>query len=144
MAGIRKKLWKMLSKAYPFYLRKVFGMDIGENVKIARSAHLDKNINPKGIHIGDNTWVLANVMMLAHDFCRGQNGVGKRYQTYIGKNCVIGINSIILPGIKIGDQCVVAAGSVVVKDVESHTMVGGNPAKVIKTDISVSDLGQIV
>ena len=52
MAGLRSKLWGLYSGLYPWYLRSHFGMDIGENVIIARTAHLDKNINPKGIHIG--------------------------------------------------------------------------------------------
>lgn len=144
MAGLRTKVWSILVRLYPSYLRSHFGMDIGKNVVIARTVHLDKNINPKGIHIGDNTWILRNAMILAHDHCRGKNGYGKRYDTYIGKNCVIGINSIILPGLTIGDHCVVAAGSVVTKDVPSHCIVAGNPAKVQKTGIEVSDSGQIV
>lgn len=144
MAGFRSKIWGFWSGIYPRYLRSHFGMDIGENVIIARTVHLDKNINPKGIHIGDNTWLLRNAMVLAHDYCRGENGTGKRYQTYIGRNCVIGVNSIILPGVRIGDHCVVAAGSVVTKDVPSHCIVAGNPAKVQKTGVEVSDDGQIL
>ncbi len=141
---MRKKLWKILSQLYPLYLRKVFHMDIGQNVIIAKKAHLDKNINPRGIHIGDNTWVLANVMILAHDYCRGENGKGAVYHTYIGKNCVVGVNSIILPGVRIGDECVIAAGSIVTKDIPSNCIAGGNPAKIIKENIFVNDLGQIV
>lgn len=144
MPYIRKKLWKLLGGIYPWYLRSHFRMDIGKNVKIAKTVHLDKNINPKGIHIGDNTWLLRNAMVLAHDYCRGENGTGKRYQTYIGKNCVIGVNSIVLPGVKIGDHVVVAAGAVVTKDVPSHCIIAGNPAKVNKIGIEVSNLGQIV
>ena len=126
------------------YLKNRFGMEIGNNVKIARTVHLDKNINPKGIHIGDNTWLLRNAMVLAHDYCRGKDGKGKRFDTYIGKNSVIGVNSIILPGVRIGDHCVIAAGAVVTKDVPDHCIVAGNPAKVIRTDVVVSDNGQIV
>ena len=119
-------------------------MDIGKHVKIARTVHLDKNINPKGIHIGDNTWILRNAMVLAHDYCRGENGKGKRYDTFIGKNSVIGVNSIILPGVKIGDHCVIAAGAVVTKDVPAHCTVAGNPAKIIRTGVVISDNGQII
>lgn len=139
-----KKIWKKWGKMYPWYLRSHFGMDIGNNVIIARTVHLDKNINPKGIHIGDNTWLLRNAMILAHDYCRGENGSGKRYETYIGRNCVIGVNSIILPGVTVGDHCVVAAGAVVTKDVPSHSIVAGNPSKILKTGIEVSDNGQIL
>ncbi len=55
---------------YPCYLRWRYGMDIGRNCRISWKAHLDKSINPKGIHIGDNTWVLSGAMILAHDHCR--------------------------------------------------------------------------
>lgn len=138
------KLWWYLGGLFPWYLRFRYGMDIGKNVVIARTAHLDKNINPKGIHIGDNTWLLRNAMVLAHDYCRGTNYVSKFFDTFIGKNCVIGVNSIVLPGVKIGDHCVVAAGAVVTKDVPSNSIVAGNPAKVQKTGIIVSDFGQII
>lgn len=144
MSKLKEKLWWYLGGVYPWWLRSRFGMDIGKNVIIANSVHLDKSVNPKGIHIGDNTWLLRNAMILAHDFCRGENGISKLYETKIGKNCVIGINSIILPGVKIGDHCVIAAGAVVTKDVPSHCIVAGNPAKVQKTGIEISNLGQIV
>ena len=91
--SIRSKLWNILSDIYPTYLRKIYGMDIGKGVCISYKAHLDKSINPKGIHIGDNTWILAGAYVLAHDHCRSL-----RVDTYVGENCVIGINSIIMPG----------------------------------------------
>lgn len=52
----------------------------------------------------------------------------------IGKDCWIGANATILDGVKIGDGCIVAAGAVVNRDVPSYTIVGGVPAKTIKTD----------
>ena len=144
MFKLRSKLWSLLGEIYPRYLRFRYGMDLGNNVIIARTVHLDKNINPKGIHIGDNTWILRNAMVLAHDYCRGKHGRGKLFETSIGRNCVIGVNSIILPGVTIGNHCVVAAGSVVTKDVPSNSLVAGNPAKVLRTGVEVSDKGQIV
>ncbi|MCH1547142.1 MAG: acyltransferase [Flavobacteriaceae bacterium] len=50
----------------------------------------------------------------------------------IGKNCFIGANSIILKGVEVGDNAVVAAGSIVTKDVIKNTIVAGSPAKFIK------------
>ncbi len=50
----------------------------------------------------------------------------------IGNDCWIGARSIILPGVNIGNGVVVAAGSVVTKDVPDYAIVGGNPAKIIK------------
>lgn len=144
MATIKKKLWSCLTNLVPNYYRFFYKMEIGQNVKIAFKVKLDTSVNPKGIHIGDNTWVLRNAIVLAHDYCRGTNRKGKTFDTYIGKNCVIGVNSIILPGISVGDHCVIAAGSVVTKNVSPHSMVAGNPAKVIKTGVVVSDYGQII
>lgn len=100
--SIRSKLWNILSDIYPMYLRKIYGMDIGKGVRISYKAHLDKSINPKGIHIGDNTWILAGAYVLAHDHCRSLKA-----DTYIGKNCVIGINSIVMPGLNVGNQVVI-------------------------------------
>ena len=53
----------------------------------------------------------------------------------IGNGCWIATASTILPGVSVGDYSVVAAGSVVTKNVEEHSVVGGNPAKFIKKRI---------
>lgn len=53
-------------------------------------------------------------------------------QVIIGKYVWIGANAMVLPGVNIGDGAVIAAGSVVVKDVPPFAVVGGNPAKVLK------------
>lgn len=56
-----------------------------------------------------------------------------KQKVVIGENSWIGANVIILPGVIIGEGCIVAAGSVVVKSCKPHTLIGGNPAKFIKT-----------
>lgn len=135
MVNIRKILWGILVDLYPHYLRLRYGMDIGKNCRISWKAHLDKSINPKGIHIGDNTWVLSGAMILAHDHCRSLTA-----DTYIGENCVIGIRSIIMPGLSIGNQVVIGGGgSVVTKDIQSNCIAAGNPAKVIKENVNVQN-----
>lgn len=144
MSFIRRKLWRALSEAYPQWLRSYYGMSIGRNTVISRKAHLDFNVNPKGIHIGDNTWVLAGSYILAHDFCQGSNGSGKMYDTYIGKNCVIGTAAIILPGVSIGNNCLVATGSVETKNVPDCCTIAGNPAKILRTGTIINDKGQVV
>lgn len=136
--SLRSKLWGALSNLYPNYLRKVYHMDLGANVRLSYKANLDKSINPRGVHIGDDTWVLAGAFVMAHDHCRSL-----KTDTYIGKNCVIGINSIIMPGVHIGDEVVVGAGSIVTKDIPSNTAVAGNPARVLKEGIHVSK-GKII
>lgn len=137
--AIRQRLWNLLAKMYPIYLNKIYGMKIAKSAIISYRAKLDKSINPEGIHVGDYSWILANAVVLAHDHSRGLNK-----DTHVGKYCIIGINSIIMPGIKIGDHVVVGAGSVVTKDVPAHCIVAGNPAKVIENGISINEKGQIV
>ncbi len=134
---MRKFLWKILTEAYPCFLRWRYKMDIGKNCRISWKAHLDKSVNPRGIHIGDNTWILNGAMILAHDHCRGL-----KTDTYIGSDCVIGIRSIVMPGITIGDQSVIGGGSVVTKNIPSNCIAVGNPAKVIKEGVSIKN-GQI-
>lgn len=131
--NIRVRLWLTFVKLYPWYLRRVYKMDIGKDVRISWKAHLDKSINPRGIHIGDGTDVLNGAMILSHDTCRRLF----KADTYIGKNCVIGARSIILPGVRIGDSTIVAAGSVVTKDTPPNTILAGNPAKIVKEGVVV-------
>ena len=113
-------------------------MDIGKGCVISRKARLDRAVNPKGVHIGDGTWVLAGAGILTHDACRSLKA-----DTYVGSNCVIGIRSLIMPGVTVGESTVVAACSVVTKNIPSHCIVAGNPARVIKTGIIVKN-GKIV
>ncbi|MGE0078226.1 MAG: DapH/DapD/GlmU-related protein [Bacteroidales bacterium] len=141
---IRRHLWDFLSKLYPFVLMKVYGVNLGSNVRISYKAKLDLSINPKGIFIGNNTWVLASACILAHDYCRGKNGKGKRYTTIIGNNCVIGINSIIMPGVRVGNEVIVASGAIVTKDVPDNCVVAGNPARIVKVDIHIDERGQLI
>lgn len=98
----KAKIWSVLTRIYPKYLRWRYKMDIGEDCVISRKAKLDRVVNPQGIHIGKGTWVLAGTCILAHDACRGI-----KTDTYIGEHCVIGIRTLILPGIHVGNQCVI-------------------------------------
>ena len=86
-----------------------------------------------GIIIDDGVMIGPNVKILTdnHDF---QNRMVLRCKgIYIGKNVWIGAGATILPGVAIGENAVVAAGAIVTKNVEANTIVGGNPAKFIKS-----------
>ena len=113
------------------------GMDIHPDTEISLKAHLDRT-NPRGIHIGEGTLVAFGAAILSHDLVRVMHT-----DTYIGRNCFIGARSIILPGVRIGDGSIVAIGSVVTKDVAPNTIVAGNPARVIKTDIRTRKWGML-
>jgi acetyltransferase-like isoleucine patch superfamily enzyme len=53
-------------------------------------------------------------------------------QVTIGDDIWIGANAVVLPGVTVGNHCVIAAGAVVTKDVPPHSLVAGVPAKIIK------------
>ena len=101
LAKVREKVWFLLSNLVRWYYIAIYKHEIGKNVVISYKAGLDKGV-PGKIHIGEGTYVLARAHVLAHDRCRAYSA-----HTYIGKHCVIGIGSLILPGLHIGNEVVV-------------------------------------
>jgi len=86
-----------------------------------------------GIYIGDDTIFAPGVKMISanhdlHDLHRWVPGP----PIHIGRRCWIGANAVILPGVAIGDGAVIGAGAVVTGDVQSQSIVAGNPARVIR------------
>ena len=118
-----------------WFLRKIARMDIHPSVKISLKANLDLT-NPSGIHIDEGTYVAFHAVVLAHDMSRLM-----MTDTYIGKNCFIGAYSIVMPGVRVGDECIVGSGSVVTADVPSHSVVAGNPAKIVRSGIRTRKCG---
>jgi acetyltransferase-like isoleucine patch superfamily enzyme len=55
------------------------------------------------------------------------------------QNCFVGVNSLICPGVHIGNECVVGGGTIVTKDVPDNCMVVGVPAKIVKTGIHMNN-----
>lgn len=138
MTKIRNKLHILLTSIKRIILRKVYHMNISPTARISFGSYLDKT-NPKDIYIGDETFIATGVIILTHDYCRSLYK-----KTYIGKQCFIGANAIILPGISIGDHVIVGSGSVVTKDIKSNCIVAGNPAKIIKENINTTKYGKLV
>lgn len=120
------------------YYTKIWGMDIDQTAQFSLSAKFDKTF-PRGVHIGPESYVAFGAAILTHDRVRGLY-----LHTRIGRRCFIGARSLILPGITVGDESIVAAGSVVTKDVPARTIVAGNPARVIRENIEVVKYGRLV
>ncbi|WP_294518587.1 sugar O-acetyltransferase [uncultured Pseudoflavonifractor sp.] len=116
----------------PFYT------DCGKNIHVGKNVFLNmgcKLQDQGGIFIGDGALIGHNVVLatLNHVMSPKDRSSMVPAPIRIGKNVWIGANATVLPGVTIGDGAIVAAGAVVTKDVPENTVVGGVPAKVIRT-----------
>lgn len=107
--------------------RRILGMKVGNSTAFALMVMVDV-LFPEKIHVGNNTIIGYNTTILTHEYLIDEYRLG---EVHIGSRVMIGANTTILPGVHIGDDAVIAAGSVVYKDVEAHSFVGGNPIQVI-------------
>ncbi|WP_432662621.1 acyltransferase [Wukongibacter baidiensis] len=131
----------ILKKFQEYRLKKLKnqGLKISEDCRITGKVSFGSE--PYLIKIGKRVTITGRVQFITHDGgtwvfreredCKNINRYG---HIEVMDNSFIGFGSIILPGVKIGPNSVVAAGSIVTKDVPPNTVVGGNPAEVI-TDI---------
>ncbi len=105
------------------------GVEVGEGTIIGRNVFLDGRAKLK---IGNHVDIASEVMIYnsEHDI-NSEDFVAHSAPVEIGNHVFVGPRSIILPGVKIGQGAVVAAGAVVTKDVPEFAIVGGVPAKVI-------------
>jgi acetyltransferase-like isoleucine patch superfamily enzyme len=118
-----------------WYFRKIWKMDLHPRCKFSLTAHFDTT-NPRGVHVGEGSYVAFGAVILAHDMSRLIHA-----NTIIGKNCFIGAHSIIMPGVTVGDECIVGSGAVVTRDVPAHSVCVGNPAQIVKTGIRTATWG---
>lgn len=102
---------------------------IGKNVIVMNGCLM---MAAGGITIGDETQIAANVQLISNNHDLDDRNVITCKPINIGKRVWIGAGATILPGVSIGDNSVVGAGSVVTKDVAADTIVAGNPARFIK------------
>ncbi|SHF91428.1 transferase hexapeptide (six repeat-containing protein) [Salegentibacter echinorum] len=125
--GVRPAIWKMT------------GCTIGKNVSIGYDVYYDVS-NASYIKVEDGVWIASRCLILCHkrdltQYYLGEDYNGLSYQkseVVLKKGCVIGMNSVIMPGVTIGEGAIVGVNSLVVKDVPAWTIAVGNPAKVVK------------
>lgn len=144
----RKRLQKMMDWAIlePFNPRKLrpaivrrMGAKVGKGVFIGDHVVIDLS-HADLIEIDDYAHITGGCRLLCHqrdlkDYCVGDNAALCGYRLgkiHIGKGCMIGMETMIMPGVTIGDGAIVGAGSLVTKDVPAWTVATGRPAKVVK------------
>lgn len=121
------------------WLQPPFYCDYGRNIEFGENVFLNFNcvfLDVAKIVIGSNVMFGPNVQIYTAthplDAVTRREGLELGKTITIGNDVWIGGHSVICPGVTIGDESVVAAGSVAVKDVPPKVVVGGNPAKIIK------------
>ena len=111
------------------------GVTIGSNVKIEAFAFI-----PSGVRIGDGAFVGPHVCFTNDRYPRATGEEGELLSadqwevvtTVVGRGASVGANATVICGVTIGEGALVGAGSVVTRDVPPHSVVAGNPARVIR------------
>ncbi len=109
------------------------GLKVGKNFRRNEHCIIDQS-HCWLIEIGDDVTLAPRVHILAHDASMWKEcGYTQIAPVKIGNNVFVGAGSIIMPGVRIGNNVIIGAGSIVTRDVESESVVAGNPAKRIKS-----------
>lgn len=107
-------------------------LKIGENVFIGVNCVLDIT---KGITIGNDVQIAPNAMIFTHDSSKDRKNPVEK-EVVLEEGAYIGAGAIILHGVKLGKNAIIAAGAVVMKDVEANTVVGGMPARTVSNRLN--------
>ena len=131
----------------------LYGCEIGDETKIGALVEIQKNVSVgkrckisshtficEGVVIEDNVFIGHGVMFINDSYPRATTQAGelqseadwKVENTWIGRGASIGSNATILSKVRIGENAIVGAGSVVTKDVPANAIVAGNPARVLR------------
>ena len=135
-ALIRQLLGKTGEK---FEIRSPFQCDYGYNIEVGENFFMNFNcviLDGAKVTFGDNVFVApgCGFYTAGHPLDAETRNKGLEYALPIrvGNNVWIGGNVIVLPGVSIGDNCIIGAGSVVTRDIPSGTVAAGNPCRVLK------------
>lgn len=122
-----------------FLIEQPFFCDYGYNIEIGENFYMNMNcviLDGAKITFGDNVFVAPNCgfYTAGHplDVVQRNKGLEYAYPITIGNNVWIGANVTVLPGVSIGDNSVIGAGSVVNKDIPANVLAVGNPCRVVR------------
>lgn len=122
------------------YINPPFYCDYGKQIHVGKGFFANFHwtvLDEAPVTIGDNAFIGPNVSM--YTACHSTNPIERNTRhewakpIRIGNNCWIGGSVTVLPGVTIGDNCTIGAGSVVTHDIPDNSIAVGNPCKVIKT-----------
>lgn len=115
------------------FFHRLRGVRIGRGVEIGYFCIIG-NVHPQLITLGDHAVVTAGTVLLEHDnahyYTRGGNV--KFGPVVLEKGCFVGLHSVVMPNVTIGERSIVGPNSVVTKDVPPDALVSGIPAQIIK------------
>lgn len=131
--------WQVLSRITPFnglriWMQRNRGVKIGKNVLIGPMVSID-DVFPNFVVIEEGVSLAGHNYILTHNKpLEYHRNVIESYlaPVIIKKNAWVAVGSTVLPGVTIGEGAIVAAGSIVTKDIPPNTLAGGVPAKVLK------------
>lgn len=119
-------------------IRPPFHCDYGGNIRLGRGVFLNFGcviLDSVDVRIGDGTQIGPNVQIIGADHPRDAEHRRKMLEfgrpVRIGANVWIGAGALILPGVTVGDDAIIGAGSVVTRDIAPGVTVAGNPARVL-------------
>lgn len=125
-------------KLRPAILRKI-GCQVGKDVFIGSHVYIDAG-HADHIHIEDHAHIAAHSILLCHqrdlsNYCVGDDYAELKYnvgEIVLKKGCLLGMHTMVMPGVTIGEGAIVGAYSLVTKDIPDWTIAVGRPAKVVK------------
>lgn len=136
---IKKIVKELLGKSEDAFINPPFYCDYGFNIEVGKNFYANYNctiLDVAKVIIGDNCQIAPNVAIYTAGHPVHPDSRNSAYEygisVTIGDNCWIGGNTVICPGVHIGNNVVIGAGSVVTKDIPDWSIAAGNPCRVLR------------
>lgn len=136
---IRKILEELMHKELDpsLWVLPPFYTDYGRNITLGKNVFINQGctfMDRGGIFIGDDVYIApkVNIITINHDINPYKRTITYCKPVYIEDRVWIGCGATILSGVRVGENSIIGAGAVVTKDVPKNSIVGGNPARIIK------------
>ena len=128
----------LFARIAPVAYARAIGVSMAGRVRIYGSSLYMFSTEPYLVSLGDNVFISVGATFVCHDgstlpFRARYPQLEVAAPIRVGNNVFIGMKAMILPGVTIGDNCIIGASAVVTKDVPSGQIVAGNPARMVKT-----------